>query len=276
MIKSGKSPMQEAIVTVVLDEDKLEKAMKKHGYDSDAYFEFLYDIYGIEDGEDFQAGNTGLDLMFYSEDSKVKKLRKELGESVQYHSHSATESINESTYDGDTVNWNKISAGDVVGWTIEGMGKLPKVGDDFRVGPFIGKCTKVSGSKVYMKIESDSRELNESVYYVSGSTPTGEGDSNVDASGKITDPAKAIEQWFKLGAKHRSGTAITAKKKADAIVLVTWANENKDKITEWHAKYKCPYKLESILDGIANQVRRKCSSFYEGEFGDMVHPFDVG
>lgn len=71
-------------------------------------------------------------------------------------------SMNESTYDGDTVNWNKISAGDVVGWTIEGMGRLPKVGDDFRVGPFIGKCTKVSGSKVYMKVESSSRELNES------------------------------------------------------------------------------------------------------------------
>lgn len=72
--------------------------------------------------------------------------------------------INESTYDGDTVNWNKISAGDIVGWTIEGMGRLPKVGDNFRVGPFIGKCTKVSGSKVYMKIESNAREseMNES------------------------------------------------------------------------------------------------------------------
>lgn len=71
--------------------------------------------------------------------------------------------LNESTYDGDTVNWNKISAGDIVGWTIEGMGRLPKVGDDFRVGPFIGKCTKVSGSKVYMKIESDARELSENM-----------------------------------------------------------------------------------------------------------------
>lgn len=71
--------------------------------------------------------------------------------------------MNESAYDGDTVNWNKLSVGDVVGWTIEGMGKLPKVGDNFRVGPFIGKCTKVSGSKVYMKIESNSREMNEAI-----------------------------------------------------------------------------------------------------------------
>lgn len=283
--------------------------------------------------------------------------------------------MNESAYDGDTVNWNKLSVGDVVGWTIEGMGKLPRVGDSFRVGPFIGKCTKVSGSKVYMKIESNSREMNEaintyinkedkitlsklksqidtypvgtylryatkgdinamssytygllktdndkwsvyssfygagdtsystkellnkisslgaknigvkypkdksmneSVYYVSGSTPTGEGDADSTNSGKITDPAKAIEQWFKIGAKHRTGTAITATKKSDAIALVTWADKNQDKITEWHKKYGCPYKLDFLLKAISDQVRRKCSSFYEGEYGDMVYPFDVG
>lgn len=122
----------------------------------------------------------------------------------------------------------------------------------------------------------DTDLVNESVYYVSGSTPTGEGDSNITNSGKITDPAKAIEQWFKIGAKHRTGTAITATKKSDAIALVTWADKNQDKITEWHKKYGCPYKLDFLLKAISDQVRRKCSSFYEGEYGDMVYPFDVG
>lgn len=72
--------------------------------------------------------------------------------------------MNESVYDGDTANWNKISIGDVARWTTKGMGRLPKVGDSFRVGPFIGKCTKISGSKVYMKVESNAREsdVNES------------------------------------------------------------------------------------------------------------------
>lgn len=204
-------------------------------------------------------------------DSNKGKTVKQLKESVD---------LNESTYDGDTVNWNKISAGDVVGWTIEGMGRLPKVGDNFRVGPFIGKCTKVSGSKVYMKIESDARELdenlNEAVYYVSGSTPTGRGDANSTSSSKITDPARAIEKWFDVGAKHRTGTAITAMKRSDAIALVTWASEHKDKIEEWYEEYGCPYKLDYLLKAIDNQVKRKCMTFSESEFGDMVHPFDVG
>lgn len=121
-----------------------------------------------------------------------------------------------------------------------------------------------------------ANKLNESIYYVSGSTPTGEGDADSTNSGKITDPAKAIEQWFKIGAKHRTGTAITATKKSDAIALVTWADKNQDKITEWHKKYGCPYKLDFLLKAISDQVRRKCSSFYESEYGDMVYPFDVG
>lgn len=96
-----------------------------------------------------------------SEDDAQKFIDSNKGKTVKQLKESVN--LNESTYDGDTVNWNKISAGDVVGWTIEGMGRLPKVGDDFRVGPFIGKCTKVSGSKVYMKIESDARELDENM-----------------------------------------------------------------------------------------------------------------
>lgn len=73
-------------------------------------------------------------------------------------------SMTESTHDGDSVSWNRIKVGDIVGWTIEGMGKLPKVGSTFRVGPFTGTCTKSTDGKVFMKIEGDSRsaDLNES------------------------------------------------------------------------------------------------------------------
>lgn len=117
--------------------------------------------------------------------------------------------------------------------------------------------------------------INEA-YDVSGTTPTRAGDYNIDEERGISSPAKAIELWFEIGAKHPLNTDISAYKKADAIALITWAHENQDKIAEWHKQYGCPYKLESMLAAIERQFNNGCKSFHESEYGEMIDPFCIG
>lgn len=64
-----------------IDSGKLERAMKSKGYRDSEYLEFIYDVYGLEDGEDFQVGNDHLELGFYKSSPKIQKLKRELGES---------------------------------------------------------------------------------------------------------------------------------------------------------------------------------------------------
>lgn len=125
--------------------------------------------------------------------------------------------------------------------------------------------------------KQESVRVDESVGYdVSGTTPTGAGDYNIDEERGISSPAKAIELWFKIEAEHPLNTDISAYKKADAIALITWAHENQDKITEWHKKYGCPYKLESMIAAIERQFNNGCKSFHENEYGEMIDPFCIG
>lgn len=125
--------------------------------------------------------------------------------------------------------------------------------------------------------KQESVRIDESVGYdVSGTAPTGAGDYNIDEERGISDPAKAIELWFKIGAKHPLNTDISAYKKADAVALITWAHENQDKITEWHKKYGCPYKLESMIAAVERQFNNGCKSFHENEYGEMIDPFCIG
>lgn len=131
-----------------------------------------------------------------------------------------------------------------------------------------------TGEWTYSKLKES---MNEAVKYdISGATPTGAGDYIIDEERGISSPAKAIELWFKIEAKHPLNTDISAYKKADAIALITWAYENQDKITEWHKKYRCPYKLESMLAAIERQFNNKCKSFSESEYGEMIDPFCIG
>lgn len=69
---------------VSIDPDKLERAMSEEGYDPEGYLEYIYDVYGFEDGQDFQTGNDPLELMFYSDipKSKLNKIKKDLGASI--------------------------------------------------------------------------------------------------------------------------------------------------------------------------------------------------
>ena len=140
-----------------------------------------------------------------------------------------------------------------------------------------GNLRLIDKSGFISKSKALKSTMNESIYFVSGSTPTGYGDSEITmAKGSVNDPAKAIEQWFKIGAKHRAGTDITAVNKSDAIKLINWANTNQDKIREWYQKYGSAYKLDYLLQEISKQAQNKCRGFYEGEFGDSIHPFTVG
>lgn len=66
------------VLSISLNPKKVERAMKASGYQDDEVLEFLYDKYGLEDGEDYQLGNGDLDFLFYKS-TKADKCISELG-----------------------------------------------------------------------------------------------------------------------------------------------------------------------------------------------------
>jgi len=98
----------------------------------------------------------------------------------------------------------------------------------------------------------------------------------VDADGdhsaiKTDDPKRAIETWFKYGAKHPFDSAIYVHSKEDALELRRYARNNPDWFTELYNSYKCPYKLESLQEGVNSD--NISQSF---KFVDTVYPFCYG
>lgn len=94
---------------------------------------------------------------------------------------------------------------------------------------------------------------------------------------KVTeDPKTAIVTWFKLSQKYPTCTSIIAKNKEVAIELLEYANANEDLIRSLAAKYKCPYKVDYLV----NAIREKAESgnlygFYRNS-RDQVYPFANG
>lgn len=92
---------------------------------------------------------------------------------------------------------------------------------------------------------------------------------------KDTDsPVEAIKLWFKLGEKARGDTAIICRKRSDAIELC--GNATESLLSSLYSKYKCPYKLEYLIQTAKKQVDNGCKFFYETRYGDQVEPFSVG
>lgn len=93
----------------------------------------------------------------------------------------------------------------------------------------------------YKKMYESANPMNESAtYYVSGKTS--------DPTLETSDPAKAVEHWFKICRKAKMMASIHTMKEADGIKLLKWVASNPDKVTTWHKKYNCPYNLDYILD----------------------------
>ena len=88
------------------------------------------------------------------------------------------------------------------------------------------------------------------------------------------DPYEAIKFWFQIGKKHPGDTCIMCKTKADAIEVVMEGTP--EYLTELYSQYKCPYKLEYLIEECDKAFENGCRSFYENEYGDQVHPFSVG
>lgn len=101
------------------------------------------------------------------------------------------------------------------------------------------------------------------------------GPNDVASTDMETDnPKKAIELWFSIGQKFPMCTNIRAKTKADAIALLREATP--EYLTELHDKYKCPYKLEFLINSVSHSLSGNCYDFYENEYGDSVSPFCCG
>lgn len=128
-----------------------------------------------------------------------------------------------------------------------------------------------------IKINEDYDFFNGKKYMVSGSSYTDHGEIDSISKNVLTnDPKAAIEAWFRIGSKHRTGTAITCQKKSDAVALVKWASEHNADVTTMYNKYNCPYKLDYLLTACAKKAKDGCRGFYENSYGDMIYPFDVG
>lgn len=93
---------------------------------------------------------------------------------------------------------------------------------------------------------------------------------------EVDNPGRAISMWFQKEKTNRGDAAIIAYKKEDAKALIQWAYNNKDKISELHSKYDCPYKLDYILDSIDNHSNDDYKYFHEGISGDQIDPFSFG
>lgn len=106
-------------------------------------------------------------------------------------------------------------------------------------------------------------------YYISGEDPRGQMFDAME-----DDPVEAIEAWFRIGRKCKMNTAITTQTRDSAIKLVEAATP--ELLERLYSRYGCPTKLDYLIEACERQVARQCSSFYENEFGDQVHPFDVG
>ena len=94
------------------------------------------------------------------------------------------------------------------------------------------------------------------------------------SSMETDDPRKAIELWFRIGQKFPSCTDLMTATKSDACKLLEEATP--EYLTELYGKYKCPYKLDYLIDSVSSSLSRGCGSFYESEFGDSIYPFSCG
>lgn len=100
---------------------------------------------------------------------------------------------------------------------------------------------------------------------------------DTSSDNKITeDPKTAIVTWFKLSQKYPTCTSIIAKNKEVAMKLLEYANANENLIRELASKYKCPYKVDHIVDAIKEKVQSgRLYGFYRNS-RDQVYPFANG
>lgn len=88
------------------------------------------------------------------------------------------------------------------------------------------------------------------------------------------DPYEAIRIWFEIGERHPGDTCIMCLTRDAACAVVMEGTE--DYLTKLYNRYRCPYKLEYLIDECDKAFENGCKYFYENEFGDQVHPFSVG
>jgi len=88
------------------------------------------------------------------------------------------------------------------------------------------------------------------------------------------DPEEAIYYWFRIGKVHKFNTSIMTKTRSDAVRLCEAGTE--EYLTKLYETYGCPYKIDYMINACKEQVANGCKHFYENEFGDQVHPFDIG
>ena len=135
--------------------------------------------------------------------------------------------------------------------------------------PEYDECSKAELAQLHDAYESNNGDDDWSPYaggtYRISSDRTG---------GSTDDPKKAIEMWFQFGEDDPMNTAISCEKKEDAIKLCKAATP--ELITALGKKYKCPYKIDWLIDEAAKKVADGQKYFLEGYYGDTIHPFSVG
>ena len=94
---------------------------------------------------------------------------------------------------------------------------------------------------------------------------------------KYTDyPKNALEYWFRMQQKNPADVSVMTRKRSDALKLVDYVANNPKIIYDLGKKFKCPYKLDYLVNESEKKAADGCKWFREGEFGDSIHPFGVG
>lgn len=260
MIKSGRSEMVESTgrysgTTVV--RNTAEKVLKNHGKNNGAgkFDEFVNKMHSM-----YKATLLDQDQLEDVMEREYKKMYEsadpQLSESLPIKENSKLKRIARyKGFDNGHVlhNWEKMTAAKAEELAKQASIKDPNdiyyvayddvmdASSDIRwiAGkPYSYQDVQIRGDKPFIK--KDQLLHESATYYVSGKT----GDPTLETS----DPAKAVEHWFKICRKAKMMASIHTMKEADGIKLLKWAASNPDKVTTWHKKYNCPYNLDYILD----------------------------
>lgn len=239
MIKSGRSEMVESTgrysgTTVV--RSTAEKVLKNHGKNNgtgkfDAFVNKMHSMY--------KATLLDQDQL----EDVMEREYKKMYESADPRINEARTSFSSAKY---PIRWKanghefEVVRPEIgrFGLRIDGEGMLSAT-SLYDINNYLSKYKL--GTQLPNTVTESANPMNESAtHYVSGKTS--------DPTLETSDPAKAVEHWFKICRKAKMMASIHTMKEADGIKLLKWVASNPDKVTTWHKKYNCPYNLDYILD----------------------------
>lgn len=91
-----------------------------------------------------------------------------------------------------------------------------------------------------------------------------------------SDVEKAVETWFKWSQSYPTCVAIEAKNGQLAMELLESCYNNVERLKQLAIQYRCPYKIDFIINAVAKAVNTGYISGFFRNLPDQVYPFALG